>query len=262
MPWPIQWLRVPARSPPTNIPMVSAEVWKLVAEIFVGGLAFVVGSALIFWPLEELFENGNSLRPKLIDLAYLWFYQSYGIWIAAGIVYEIGYLARGLLPEEWIEFVHSTPFWLQFLVAFLTAETWVYVFHRLSHHSEFLWNFHKVHHTVEEMTWSASSRQHPVDFLLIIVGANLPAMALGIDLRSIAFFLVLERLYTVLLHANLRWNWGWFSRIIASPSLHATHHQPSGHRTNYAGILSLLDWIGQTYSPVKTDRTESQTKRP
>jgi len=88
------------------------------------------------------------------------------------------------------------PFWLQVVFALLMAETWVYAFHRLSHKSDFLWRFHRVHHTLEDMTWSAASRHHPVDFLLIIVGANLPAMILGIDLRSIALFLVLERFYS------------------------------------------------------------------
>jgi sterol desaturase/sphingolipid hydroxylase (fatty acid hydroxylase superfamily) len=108
------------------------------------------------------------------------------------------------------------------------------------------------------MTWSASSRQHPVDFLFIIVGANLPAMMLGIDLRSIALLVVLERVYTVLLHSNLKLDWGWFSRVIASPSLHKTHHMPDGHRTNYAGILSLLDVLGNTYrSPLKVSERDA-----
>lgn len=223
--------------------------WRLAAEVFASGVFFVVCSALVFWPLEELFERDASVRPTIKDLAQLWFYQSYGLWIGAGIVYFLAFQLRTLLPGSWLHIVQATPFWTQAVAAFLMAETWVYVVHRLSHKWDFLWQFHRVHHTVEEMSWSASSRQHPVDFLLIIVGANLPAMALGIDLRSIALFVILERFYTVLLHANVRWDWGWFSRIIASPSLHREHHMPRGHRTNYAGILSLLDWVGKTYTP-------------
>jgi sterol desaturase/sphingolipid hydroxylase (fatty acid hydroxylase superfamily) len=138
------------------------------------------------------------------------------------------------------------------------AEVWVYIAHRLSHRWPLLWRFHRVHHTVTEMTWSASSRQHPVDFLFIIVGANLPAMMLGIDLRSIAALLVFERVYTVLLHSNLKLDWGWFSRVIASPSLHRVHHMPTGNDKNYAGILSLLDVLGNTYeSPAHSTSASS-----
>lgn len=236
--------------------------WQLAAEIFAGGLFFVACSALIFWPLEEIFESDKSVRPKLSDLAALWFYQSYGLWISAGIVLELAYLGRRQMPPTWLSWVHQTPFWAQAVAALLMAEIWVYVFHRLSHRWDFLWQFHKVHHTVEEMSWSASSRQHPVDFLLIIVGANLPAIILGIDLRSIALFVILERFYTVFLHSNLRWDWGWFSRVIASPSLHREHHQPRGHRTNYAGILSLLDSVGKTYqAPVENPSEALRTLR-
>ncbi|MEQ1932893.1 MAG: sterol desaturase family protein [Fimbriimonadaceae bacterium] len=227
--------------------MPPADILRLAAEVFAGGIFFVLVSAMLFWPLEELFESDKHVRPSFKDLAYLWFYQSYGLWIGAGIVFEIAFLLRGLLPGSWVQFVHSTPFWVQAVAAFVMAEIWVYIAHRLSHKSEFLWQFHKVHHTVLDMTWSAASRAHPVDFFLTIVGANLPALALGIDLTPIALFVVLERFYTVLLHANLRWDWGWFSRIIASPCLHREHHMPRGNRTNYAGILSLLDWIGRTY---------------
>ena len=136
------------------------------------------------------------------------------------------------------------------------AEIWVYAFDRLSHHWTIRWKFHRVHHTVVDMTWSAGSRQHPVDCLLIIVGANLPPIVLGIDLKSIAAFIILERFYTVLLHSNLNLDWGWFSKVIASPKLHAHHHNPKC-RGNYAGILSFLDDVGRTYrSPVERENIE------
>ncbi|AIE85841.1 hypothetical protein OP10G_2473 [Fimbriimonas ginsengisoli Gsoil 348] len=204
-------------------------------------------SALIFWPLEELLEGERAARPKFKDIAYLWFYQSYGLWIGAGIIYEIAFLLRGHLPSTWSLFVKHQPFWLQAVVALLMAEVWVYSVHRLSHRWPFLWRFHRVHHTLVDMTWSAASRQHPVDFFLTIVGANLPAMLLGIDLRSIALFVFLERLYTVMLHSNLNLDWGWFSKVVASPNVHRLHHSPTCRGKNYAGILSLLDVLANTY---------------
>jgi sterol desaturase/sphingolipid hydroxylase (fatty acid hydroxylase superfamily) len=224
---------------------------RMAMEVFASGLVFVLVSALIFWPLEELLEGEKSARPRFKDIAFLWFYQSYGLWIGAGIVYEIAFLLRGLMPHGWSLFVKQQPFWLQAAVALIMAEVWVYLVHRLAHRWAFLWKFHRVHHTVTEMTWSAASRQHPVDFLLIIVGANLPAMVLGIDLRSIALFVILERLYTVLLHSNLNLDWGWLSKIVASPSLHRLHHEPSRKGRNYAGILSFLDVLGKTYESSK-----------
>jgi sterol desaturase/sphingolipid hydroxylase (fatty acid hydroxylase superfamily) len=222
-------------------------------RVFLSGILFVAASALVFWPLEELFETEMAARPKFKDLALLWFYQSYGLWIAAGIIYECAYLLRPMLPSGWSSFVAHQRYWLQAIAALLMAEAWVYCVHRLAHRWEFLWRFHRVHHTVVDMTWSAASRQHPVDFVLIVVGANLPALILGVDLKPIAVLVVLERFYTVLLHSNLKLHWGWFSKVVASPKLHALHHDPKV-RGNYAGILSLLDVLGKTYqSPNEPD---------
>jgi sterol desaturase/sphingolipid hydroxylase (fatty acid hydroxylase superfamily) len=218
----------------------------------------VIVCGLIFWPLEELFEGDEAVRPKLKDLASLWFYQSFGLWMAAGLIYEIAFGMRQCLPVPWLLFVKHQPFWLQATAALLMAEIWVYTFHRLAHTIPFLWKFHRVHHTVVDMTWSATSRQHPVDFLLIVVGANLPAMLLGIDLKPIILLVVLERVYTVLLHSNLDIHYGWFTKIIASPRLHRLHHAPKSQGGNFAGILSLLDVLGNTFqSPEQRNRSLS-----
>jgi sterol desaturase/sphingolipid hydroxylase (fatty acid hydroxylase superfamily) len=218
------------------------------------GLCFVLVCGLVFWPLEELFAEENQPRPSLKDLAYMWFYQSIGLWIAAGIIYEVAFFMRQFLPAPWLVFVKHQPFWLQAAAALVMAEIWVYTFHRLAHTLPCLWKFHRVHHTVVDMTWSATSRQHPVDFLLIIVGANLPAMLLGIDLKPIVLLVILERIYTVLLHSNLDIHYGCFTKIIASPRLHRLHHTPKSPNGNYAGILSLLDVLGNTFqSPQQRD---------
>jgi len=102
--------------------MNAPDLTKLSLEVFASGLVFVAVSGLIFWPLEELLEGEKAARPKFKDIAYLWFYQSYGLWIGAGIIYETAYLLRGLLPLAWSQFVRQQPFWLQAAVALLLAD--------------------------------------------------------------------------------------------------------------------------------------------
>jgi sterol desaturase/sphingolipid hydroxylase (fatty acid hydroxylase superfamily) len=85
-------------------------------------------------------------------------------------------------------------------------------------------------------------------------------LILGIDLKPIAVLVVLERFYTVLLHSNVKLDWGWFSKIIASPRVHRLHHDPHC-RGNYAGILSALDVLGNTYrSPHELTGTQTIEK--
>jgi sterol desaturase/sphingolipid hydroxylase (fatty acid hydroxylase superfamily) len=237
------------------MPTTDALMHQLLA-VGASGLCFVAACALIFWPLEELFEGDKAARPKLADIAAMWFYQSFGLWGAAGIIYGVAFALRQGLPPAWLSTVHHQPFWLQATAALLLAEGWVYVAHRLAHTLPWLWKFHRVHHTLVDMTWSAASRQHPVDFLLTVVGANLPAMLLGIDLAPITLLAILERVYTVLLHSDLDLHYGWFSRIIASPRLHRHHHSRECRNRNYAGILSLLDVVGNSFQAPVTKRRE------
>src|SRR5215469_8434401 len=106
--------------------MQSSDLLRQALTVFASGLVFVAVSALIFWPLEELLEGDKAARPKFKDIAYLWFYQSYGLWIGAGIIYQLAFLLRGLLPNHWALFVRYLPFWLQATLALLFAEVWVY----------------------------------------------------------------------------------------------------------------------------------------
>src|SRR5882724_8124838 len=115
--------------------MLPQNTLRLAMDVFASGLVFVVVSALIFWPLEELLEGEKAARPKFKDIACLWFYQSYGLWIGAGIIYELAFLLRGLMPGQWLLFVKHQPFWLQATAALLMAEIWVYFVHRLAHRS-------------------------------------------------------------------------------------------------------------------------------
>ena len=51
--------------------------------------------------------------------------------------------------------------------------------HRLSHTVPFLWRFHAVHHSIEEMDWLAAGRLHPLDQAFTQACAILPLFLLG-----------------------------------------------------------------------------------
>ena len=53
--------------------------------------------------------------------------------------------------------------------------------HRLTHRVPFLWRFHSVHHSIEQMDWVASARLHPLDAAFTQGFAILPLFLLGYD---------------------------------------------------------------------------------
>ena len=141
----------------------------------------------------------------------------------------------------------ALPLPLQVALVFLLAEIGGYWLHRLSHEIGWLWRLHAVHHTAEGLDWLATHRQHPVESVLMLLVANLPALAIGLDPRAVLGFVLAQKLYTAFLHANVAVSYGRGNRWVVSPQLHHRHHEKTPHPGNFAHTLSFLDRLWGTY---------------
>jgi sterol desaturase/sphingolipid hydroxylase (fatty acid hydroxylase superfamily) len=126
-----------------------------------------------------------------------------------------------------------------------------YWLHRLFH-GEALWPFHAVHHSAEDLDWTAAYRIHPMNFVLYSGGALALVRLFGF---SPATFLLIGPFNLVigpLVHANLDWTFGPFRYVIASPVFHRWHHvkDPAVHNRNFAPTFPVLDLLfGTFYMP-------------
>jgi sterol desaturase/sphingolipid hydroxylase (fatty acid hydroxylase superfamily) len=138
--------------------------------------------------------------------------------------------------------------WWRVTLAFLGAEVMAYAIHRAMHEVPQLWRFHRVHHEPRELTWTTAWRQHPVDVALHAVAVALPGLLLGVSLSSFALLVLARRLWTGLLHANVKFEFGWLEGVIATPKFHHLHHStdPRFFNANYAGLLPILDVLART----------------
>lgn len=198
-------------------------------------------------PLELVFFKHKVTFPQVKDVLLFWFYPTFGIWIAGIALLNIALLTHPLLPIALLSTVKDQAIWAQLLAAIFLGEVWFYLAHRCFHSNHFLWKFHKMHHSIKEMSWSAAFRAHPVDFLVVVMGANFPALLLGIELEPIVLFIALERLHTVLLHSNVNFDFGWLGKLIVSPQYHHLHHEYGRLNHNYAGMFVFLDVIGRSH---------------
>jgi sterol desaturase/sphingolipid hydroxylase (fatty acid hydroxylase superfamily) len=132
--------------------------------------------------------------------------------------------------------------------------------HRWSHEIPLLWRFHAIHHSAEEMDWLVSSRGHPLDLAFIHFSGLVPIYLLGFaqpmynngDLVMIIYILF-GYIWSYLIHANVRWRFGFLEKLIASPAFHHWHHTNDGAEyinKNYAAIFPWIDRIfGTLYLP-------------
>ncbi len=208
--------------------------------------------ALIFIPLERivpLHRKQKILRRHWQnDLVYLFLN---GVAVTLGLLVLIAGLMGAIhatVPDAVGTTMRSQPVWLEVIEVIVVADLGFYVAHRLFHAIPFLWRFHVIHHSIEEMDWLAAHRVHPVDQVLTKAASFLPVFALGFSDYAVAIFGVIYHWQSLLIHSNIRIKIGPLKWIIASPEFHHWHHanEREALDKNFAGQLSFIDVLGGT----------------
>ncbi|MGK0363579.1 MAG: sterol desaturase/sphingolipid hydroxylase (fatty acid hydroxylase superfamily) [Saprospiraceae bacterium] len=84
--------------------------------------------------------------------------------------------------------LNSFPYWAVLLVGFFVRDFVQWWVHRLLHKSPTLWEFHKVHHSVEQMGFAAHLRYHWMENVIYRSLEYIPLALLGIGLYD--FFVI------------------------------------------------------------------------
>jgi sterol desaturase/sphingolipid hydroxylase (fatty acid hydroxylase superfamily) len=131
----------------------------------------------------------------------------------------------------------------QIVVALAVGDLGVYVIHRLQHTVAWLWRFHAVHHSAEEMDWLVALRFHPIDLFLLRLVSLGALVALNLGPSAIGVFIAVSGWQGWLVHANVRLPYGPLRWLLASPEFHHWHHsaERDAHDRNYASLLAAWD---------------------
>lgn len=144
------------------------------------------------------------------------------------------------------------PKWLGLFIFFLVIDFVQWNTHRLLHRLPWLWNFHKVHHSVKEIGFAAHLRDHWMELVvyksLLYIPMALVANYSAQDVAIVYFFSI------ALGHLNpvkLVWDYGYLKYIFNNPKIHIWHHakQLLEHvrfGVNYGLILSLWGYLFKT----------------
>ena len=84
--------------------------------------------------------------------------------------------------------IYGWPLWAVLLFGFVFRDFIQWWTHRLLHRSNFLWRFHKVHHSVEQMGFAAHLRYHWMETLVYRSIEYIPLAIMGINLYE--FFMI------------------------------------------------------------------------
>lgn len=148
--------------------------------------------------------------------------------------------------------VNNLPLWLGLIIFFVVSDFVQWNTHRLLHRSNFLWNFHKVHHSVKEMGFAAHLRYHWMEPIVYKSLLYIPiAIIGGFDAQQVAIVHFFAIVVGHLNHANLGWDYGFLKYIFNNPKMHIWHHAKKlpehvRYGANFGLTLSLWDYLFKT----------------
>lgn len=150
--------------------------------------------------------------------------------------------------------IDDMPRWLGLFIFFIISDFVQWNTHRLLHRFPFLWNFHKVHHSVKQMGFAAHLRYHWVEPIVYKSLLYIPiALIGGFDAQDVAIVHFFAITVGHLNHANLGWDYGVLKYVLNNPKMHIWHHVkalPEGEKygINFGITLSLWDYLFKTNS--------------
>jgi len=219
----------------------------------------LIAISLIVWGLEIVFpwrKNQKIIRKDFwLDVFYMFFNFFIFTIIISGFytVFALLFQDMGFSTKKIaIINLQQLPKWQALLIFFILNDFVQWFTHYLLHKYDFLWRFHKVHHSVKEMGFAAHLRYHWMEnifykplktlVVLLLVGGE-PTDAYIIHFIAITI--------GHLNHANIKITWGPLKYIFNNSVMHLYHHVKSLPKDREKGInfgisLSLWDYIFRT----------------
>jgi len=224
-------------------------------------LYWVIGMSLFFFALE-IFRPWRKDQPKFRKDFWLdAFYMFFNLFLFSLIIYK----AASDLVVNWFHSllavfgvtnlvaieIGSWAVWAQLFTLFIMRDFIHWNVHRLLHRVPWLWEFHKVHHSVEQMGFAAHLRYHWMENIFYRMLEYLPLALIGFGISDFLIVYLFTTIVGHFNHSNLRVPLGPLKYLFNNPQMHIWHHArdlPSEHRygMNYGLTLSVWDYLFKT----------------
>jgi sterol desaturase/sphingolipid hydroxylase (fatty acid hydroxylase superfamily) len=230
---------------------------------------WLIALSLLVWLVEIVFpwrkEQGIVRKDFWLDGFYMFFnfflfsliaynaISNVAVDFFNSILHRLGYTNIVAIN------IQTWPVWSQFVLMFVIADFIQWNIHRLLHRSPTLWEFHKVHHSVEEMGFAAHLRFHWMETVIYKTLQYIPLAMIGFGIQDFFIIHIIAVAIGHLNHSNVRITYGPLKYIFNNPVMHLWHHAkhlPKGrYGVNYGLSLSIWDYLFNTaYLPYEDEK--------
>ena len=161
---------------------------------------WLIGVSILFFALEVVIPWRKKQATLRKDFWMDAFYMFFNFFLFSLIIYSAASNVIVNLFNDGIKAVsggfdlqannplRNLPMWSILLIGFVVRDFVQWWIHRLLHYSDWLWEFHKVHHSVEQMGFAAHLRYHWMENVVYRTLEYIPLALLGIGLYD--FFVI------------------------------------------------------------------------
>ena len=219
-------------------------------------MAILVGGLLFFWimegaiPLLKPAYKKNKLRHAGVNMLFTVIHLVIHTFLAILII----------MLSDWCRanqfgFVYWTNAGIlgTILISFLTLDFFGgWLVHITEHKVPFLWRFHVIHHSDNNVDVTTGLRHHPGESVLRGIFFFMGIVVSGAPMYAVMIFQTIIVLSTAFTHANISLPKALdkaLSYVFVSPNMHKVHHHWKQPYTdsNYGAVLSIWDRLLGTF---------------
>ena len=149
------------------------------------------------------------------------------------------------------------PLWMNIIFGLLLLDLLgAWLIHWIQHRVKWMWGFHIIHHTDQQIDVTTSLRHHPGENIFRLLFTAMAVFFSGASFGVVMMYQTLSVIFTQLTHANIKIFPKidkFLSSVFVTPNFHKIHHHKSLPYTdsNYGNIFSIWDHIFKTSKYIK-----------
>lgn len=218
-------------------------------------MALLVGGLLIFW----IIEGAIPLLPMRYKKTKLHHAGVNFIFTVIHLILHTGLAVLIVLLSEWcLRNGFGIVYWTNantlatVITGVLALDFSSWLVHFVMHKNRFLWRFHLIHHSDNNVDVTTGLRHHPGDSLLRGIFFLFLIFISGAPMYSVMIYQTLVVIATAFTHANISLPSKIdkaLSYILVSPNMHKVHHHWKQPYTdsNYGAVFSFWDRLLGTF---------------
>ena len=223
-------------------------------------MIILVGGLLFFWilegaiPLLPMRYKKNKLRHAGVNFVFTVLH----LIIHSALAIVIVLLSDWCRAQQFgMVYWFNAGIILTIVIGVLALDFSSWLVHLVMHKNKWLWRFHLIHHSDNNVDVTTGLRHHPGDSILRGIFFLLLIFVSGAPMYAVMIYQTLVVIATAFTHANISLPKGVdkaISYILVSPNMHKVHHHWKQPYTdsNYGATFSIWDRLFGTFTTLDT----------